>query len=413
VFLYEWVLQKFQKTTKNIFMNKNYKLFSVALISTVLSVPAFAALSGTYQIGASGDYKSFGAAVKALETEGVNGAVTFLVEKGDYSEKLTIGSVKGASANSTISFESKSRANTDVVLESVSASSDYVLTIKDASFITFENITFDNTASAYGNTVRLEGNLSHISFKGDVFNGVEGARTGANNAVVTESPDGKKFAIAFDDCEFNNGSYGLYRSINSEGSNGIRTTVSGSLFFNQNESGIALANEDAPNISNNVISSLSTFPEFKAVSLEACANGLIVSNNIINAANGRYGIFMNNCTGLANGYGVVNGNSISIGGNAALYGVYVDGTTDNQLINFNRIKLTIDNAQASNQAYYKNNSKGNNINLANNLFYDLNTGGYTIIGNTYKDFFNQLPQNETSLAVSANGITIEKVTPIK
>jgi hypothetical protein len=77
--------------------------------------------------------------------------------------------------------------------------------------------------------------------------------------------------------------------------------------------------------------------------------------------------------------------------------------------------LTLNKAQASNQAYFKNETKGtNNINLMNNIFFDLNTGGYTIIGNTYKDYFNQLPaQSNSSLSVSANGIMIEKVTPIR
>ena len=51
-------------------------------------------------------------------------------------------------------------------------------------------------------------------------------------------------------------------------------------------------------------------------------------------------------------------------------------------------------------------------NLLNNIFFDLNTGGYTILGNTYKDYFNQLPsQSNPSLSVSANGLMIEKVMP--
>jgi hypothetical protein len=52
--------------------------------------------------------------------------------------------------------------------------------------------------------------------------------------------------------------------------------------------------------------------------------------------------------------------------------------------------------------------------MLNNIMYDLNNGGYTIIGNTYKDAFNQLPaQSNPSLSASANGIMIEKASPIK
>jgi hypothetical protein len=52
--------------------------------------------------------------------------------------------------------------------------------------------------------------------------------------------------------------------------------------------------------------------------------------------------------------------------------------------------------------------------MTNNIFFDLNTGSYTILGNSYKDFFNQLPgQSNADMSASANAITVEKVSPIK
>ncbi len=123
---------------------------------------------------------------------------------------------------------------------------------------------------------------------------------------------------------------------------------------------------------------------------------------------------MNNCSASATNLGQINNNSIAVGGTGETFGVYLSGSTDNQVLNFNRVKLTINGQQNTNQAYYRNIGSGNNINMMNNIFYDLNTGGYTIVGNTYKDFFNQLPsQSNPSLSVSANGIMIEKVSPIK
>jgi hypothetical protein len=192
-----------------------------------------------------------------------------------------------------------------------------------------------------------------------------------------------------------------------------KTSITGTLFFNQYATGLALTNEDAPTVSNNVVSSLSNYAGFKALSLDNASNSVIVSNNIINAANGTYGLVMNNCTAQATALGQISNNSIAVGGKEA-YGLYLSGNTDNQVLNFNRVKLTINGTQNANQAYYKNAGAGNNVNMLNNIFYDLKTGGYTIIGNTYKDFFNQLPgQSNPSLSVSANGIMIEKVTPIK
>jgi hypothetical protein len=200
----------------------------------------------------------------------------------------------------------------------------------------------------------------------------------------------------------------------SADSKDTKTTITGTLFFNQFETGLALTNEDAPVISNNVVSSLSTYNQFKAISLDNVANNVIISNNIVNAASGSVGLAMNNCLAEGTSLGQINNNSISVGGKEQAYGIYLTGSTDNQVFNFNRVKLTIDGKEGAKQAYYKNAGTGNNVNMMNNICYDLGTGGYTIIGNSYKDFFNQLPaQSNPTLSVSANGIMVEKVTPVK
>ena len=73
------------------------------------SVSAFAQMSGTYTINPSGsgtsNYTSFTAAVAALTTNGVNGAVVFNVSQGTYTEQLTIPAVSGTSTTNTITFQ--------------------------------------------------------------------------------------------------------------------------------------------------------------------------------------------------------------------------------------------------------------------------------------------------------------------
>jgi len=387
-------------------------LLSTALASVLLSTGVVLAdpLNGEYSIGDNGDFKSLTAAVNTLQENGVSGPVWVMIEKGNYKEKVSISNIKGTNAMNVVTFESKTGNSDDVVIETPTAGSDYIVSLSGASFVSFENITLENSASTYGNVVRIEGEANGITFKSAKLNGVEGARTGANNAVIYCNPAGAKNSYTFDDTEFNNGSFGLFKA---SAAPAVRTMISGSLFFNQYEGGIKLSNEVSPVLANNVVSTMSNFAEYKALDLDKCNSTTVITNNIINAANGRYGIFLNDCSGSASSFSNINGNSISVGGKEALYGVYLNGATDNQLINFNRVKLTIDSKQADNQAYYKNASTGTNVNLTNNLFYDLTTGGYTILGNTYKDFFNQLPSASGFLSVSANGITIEKVTPIK
>ncbi|MFN8323651.1 MAG: hypothetical protein U0T74_13400 [Chitinophagales bacterium] len=397
-------------------MNKLTTIFGAALLTVTLN--SFAgdcpALSGEFTIGKTenADFSTITDASNALKCGGVSGPVTFLLEDGTYNERVVISSIPGSSSFNTVSFESKSGNNSEVVISY--ATSDATMVLNGVSYVSFENLTIDHKTSTYGNTVRIDGKSNNLHFKGVVFDGVEVARTGTNSATVYFTPTAPKNDIAFEDCEVNNGSVGIAKGGQSADAMDTKTSITGTLFFNQYESGLALNNEDAPVITNNVVSTLSNFTSFKAINLDNVVNNLVISNNIVNAANGSYGLAMNNCGGQATNLGQINNNSIAVGGNGEAYGVYLSGNTDNQVLNFNRVKLTINGAQTATQAYYKNEGSGNNINMMNNIFYDLNTGGYTILGNTYKDYFNQLPsQSNPSLSVSSNGIMIEKVSPIK
>ena len=392
------------------------KIFGAALLS--LSLNSFAgdcpALSGQLTIGKNegADFSTITDAVNALKCGGVSGPVTFFIESGTYNERVVISSIPGASSFNTVTFESKSGNNTEAVISYTAA--DATVLLNGVSYVAFENLTIDHKAATYGNCVRVDGKSNHLNFKSVVFEGVDVARTGANSATVYFSSTAPKSAIAFEDCDINNGSTGIFKGGNTADMLDTKTSITGSLFFNQYESALSLVNEDAPVITNNVVSTLSTYKSYKGFNLDNIVNNLIVSNNIVTAANGSIGLSMKNCVSQVNGLGQINNNSIAVGGNGETYGVYLSGNTDNQVLNFNRIKLTITGAETATQAYYKNAGSGNNINMMNNIMYDLNTGGYTILGNSYKDMYNQLPaQSNPSLSVSANGIMIEKVTPVR
>lgn len=396
-------------------MTKLNTFIGAALLSIAFTAQAgdCPALSGQYSIGKNdADFSTVAEAVNALKCGGVSGPVTFQIADGTYSEKVTLSAIQGTSAFNTVTFESESGNNAGVII--TNTTSDATLVLNGTSWVTFENLTIDHKDATYGNSLRVDGKASHLKFKSVVFDGIETTKEGANNAVISFSASAPKSEVAFEDCEVNNGSTGISKTGMSSETPDSKTTITGTLFFNQYEAGLALSNEDAPSVTNNVVSSLTTFKGYKAISMDNVSNNLMVSNNIINAANGTYGLALNNCGGKATNLGQITNNSIAVGGNADAYGLYLAGNTDNQVLNFNRVKLTINGAQAANQAYYRNAGSGNNVNMLNNIFYDLNTGGYTIIGNTYKDHFNQLPgQSNPALSVSANGIMIEKVSPIK
>jgi hypothetical protein len=401
-----------------ILKSKTMKVLTTLAIAILITGKTFAgdcpALSGEFTIGSSenADFASVNDAINALKCGGVSGPTNFVMENGTYKERVVISTIPGASAFNTVTFESKSGNNADVVISY--GSSDATLVLNGTSYVNFENLTIDHKSSTYGNALRTDGKASNLRFKGVVFDGVEVTRTGSNSATVLFANNAPLNDIAIEDCEINNGSIGISKGGKSADLMDSKTSITGTLFFNQYEAGLALANEDAPVITNNVISTLSTYGSFKAIDLDNAANNLIVSNNIVNAGNGSLGLAMSNCTGQGTGMGQITNNSFAIGGKGEAYGVYLSGNTDHQVLNFNRIKLTIEGEQKANQAFYKNAGSGNDINLMNNILYDLKSGGYTIIGNTYKDHFNQLPsQSNPALSVSANGLMIEKVTPVK
>src|SRR5206468_1903806 len=103
-----------------------------------------------------------------------------------------------------------------------------------------------------------------------------------DNAAVLFTATAPKSEIAFEGCEINNGSVGIFKRGVSTDVPDRKTTISGTTFFNQSETGLALVNEDAPVISNNVVSAISTQKGFKAIYLCNASNNLIISKNIIN-----------------------------------------------------------------------------------------------------------------------------------
>jgi hypothetical protein len=340
----------------------------------------------------------------------VNGPVTFLIEDGTYPEKVDFSYIQGLSSKSTVTFESAKGNNSDVIISSATPDAQYTLGFFGSAYLNFENLTIENRTGNTGNTVKIDGASKNIKFNNVVFNGTERPVTGANNAVIYSTASDAKTDIILENCSVNNGSVGLYKG--GGASTDKRTTITGTLFFNQYESAITLTNESAPVISSNVISTVSNYKEYKAIALDKVNGNMIVSSNVINAVNGSYGLVLKDCEATAEKYASVSNNSVNVGGEATMYGLYLSGTTDNIVFNFNRVKLTPTKQNAINQGYYKNICTGTNINLLNNIFFDLNTGGYTILGNTYKDYFNQLPaQSNPSLNIGANGIMIEKVMP--
>lgn len=393
-------------------MNKLNTIVTTALALFVLQ--SFAndcpALSGELIIGPSeeSDFSSISAAAETLQCGGVEGPVIFYVESGIYSERVVITDVSGSSAFNSITFKSQSGNNSDVIISY--EKTDATLVLVSSSYISFENVTIDHKNGIYGNCMRIDGEANHLSFKNVVFNGITLPRTGVANATVYCTSTASKSGIIFDGCEINNGSIGIYKSGASATAMDSKTSITGSSFLHQIESGITLINEEAPIISGNTINSLSAKGNFKAIHLCNVSNRMVINKNIVNTSNSAIGLLIHDCRAQSSSPAQIMDNTFSIGGSQNAYGIQITGSSDNAVIDFNMIKLMVNAADASKQAYFINNSSGKNISVLNSTYYDFAKGSYMVYSDSYKGGNNK---TSPSFSASAEETNLERGVVIK
>lgn len=183
------------------------------LFMTVLGGTAFGqALSGNYTIDPSGsgssNYTSVDDAADALSTNGVSGAVVFEIADGTYSGQVDLDDIAGASSTNTITFLGNSSDRGEVVITS---SSRYTLYYTGADWVTFKDLTVENTySSTYYNIYLQSGSddngWDNVYVKGQDYPG------GPFGYIVYNGGG--------DDCWFNKstiegGYYGVYNTHNS------------------------------------------------------------------------------------------------------------------------------------------------------------------------------------------------------
>ncbi len=149
------------------------KLFTLTTIIIILCnifsiAPSYAQLNGAYTINpavasSATNYLSFNAADSdlslgarsdggAVNGPGVSGAVTFTVSNSTYNGQLIIplteGTITGASATNTITFDGGTGNAANVIVTSAGSSTNYAtLTFNGCQYVNFKNITINNTVT--------------------------------------------------------------------------------------------------------------------------------------------------------------------------------------------------------------------------------------------------------------------------
>lgn len=130
-------------------------------------------MHGTYLVGASdaAKYKTIQSAIDALQN-GIESAVTFLIESGTYTEYLTIPEIDGVSAENTVTFRSQTGNREDVIIkyDTYSPQSSFlgddtqgIVNVNGADYITLSNLTLTTGNDGYHSVVLVRNKSEHVT----------------------------------------------------------------------------------------------------------------------------------------------------------------------------------------------------------------------------------------------------------
>lgn len=306
-----------------------------------------APLSGTYTIGAAGDFTTISEAADILNHCGISGPVVFNIATGTYNEQVRLSAIPGASAVNTVTFQSATGNYSDVTISGGGDGTinNYVVNLDGTDFVRLKNLTLQSSGAVAGYTTVLyytNGATNNI-FQNNRFVGIENATsTSANNAVIY-SPTGTTSVdtnnvFTGNLVEF--GSYGMYVNGGSATALESGTVISKNQISNAGYRGIYAYYQNAPVLDSNVVVSHATSStSFYGLYAGYCDNAVRIRNNTITLKNSGYGLYVSYCDAVAGSEGLIANNMVSVAGTGSSYGIY-DSYTNNQNFYYNSVNVS-------------------------------------------------------------------------
>lgn len=305
-------------------------------------------LAGVYTINPTGtgtsNFTSFQAVVDKLTCGGVFGPVVFNIAPGTYTGQINLPVIVGTSAINTITFQSSTGLASSVIITSATAtaSANYTIQTTGTQFVSFKNITIQNTNTSFGRVISLikfaanNTNTNNIEVRNCILNGVLTTSTSDVFSIVF-SPAGEYATfLSFVGNTFNNGSMGV--SLGGQNIVNLATPnliIDSNLFNNQYYIGINLSNRAVYKIRNNriLLATGNTF-NYGINSVTSQNDCEILRNTIINPT-GTYGISINqHAYYAASGPMVISNNAVHLQASAnTTYGTYVVNSSSVFLFN--------------------------------------------------------------------------------
>lgn len=366
-------------------MLKKLIIVKIFLFITTLLI----GLSGTYTIGGnSPNFSTINEAVDTLETDGITDDVTFLIRSGTYQEQVEINYIEGSSPTQKIIFKADPANSGDVYWKyhPSGSTTNYVVKLKNTSYLTFQNIHFEAINYAYRRVFVIGANVHNIQI---IDNSFYDQDSNSSTKFIYSNAGGLN-SVDIVNNEFTNGGYAIYLSPSSSLDEIYGLGISNNT-FTDNYTSISLSKINNLNIIDNQIEHA-----YKAVEIENLEGEIIISRNLLSNIK-QYGMLLSYLDAGFN-IGEISNNIIWITGenySGSAYNAESKGLSfyscDNIELCYNSVLLTGTSTYYETCSFYAEN--GENSNIKNNAFINLGGGMVVNTGNLddmtcdYNNFF--------------------------
>ncbi len=332
-------------------------------LTSLLSFTSVAQLSGTYTIGNSPahDFQSIQSAFDSAMSAGYSGNLVFELDSGLFTEDIYLKGFTQSNSSITLKHSRLKNGNSIVAPLSISGTP---LIVDSCTNLFFENIEFNNTNSQNCRTTIIKGNSKDINFKNCTFHG-RAVNSTSNDFSLVFSPNSIDNKLAFDSCTFINGSTGIdLNGLLPEDSN----KVTHCTFVNSYISAISFVYQKNFIISQNTISTHSTYSEIQGILVENAVPECTISGNTINIYGEGFPLLMNNSYGTYLKHLKIYNNMFHAGGYSLACGIfiesskYVDAHYNNVLVSKNTtgsagraVNIQASSSATSRLYFYNNN----------------------------------------------------------
>ena len=348
------------------------------LNDTMAIANQYAGLAGVYTIGgADPDFITIADAVDALNAGGASAPVTFNLRSGSYSETILINDFPGSECGRPVVFQSESGDSSQVTISNLGINA-YTIVLNGADGVHFKNMTLKSVNTSFRHVVLFSNGSNCNSFEGNTIKGFQSTSTASTSAVI-RSTVGLDTANVFTDNRILEGSFSFHLTGNASAN--TSTDIDSNHLEPYYRGIYASAVQGMKITANTIIADGNT--SGRGMEILDCPMIEEISYNKIQVPLGQYGIFMDNCDNVTADHGRIYNNFISVGGTSVARGIYVNGSSFQDVIH-NNIYVYSTNATLANTSplYLTSNPS---LRIINNAVKN-NGPGYAIYSNTNTSF---------------------------